>query len=251
MINYSPTEIGVPRLSGGVSTDNADQSASSANHHRRARCGACRRRHVAGRQPCTQQEWVHHAEPGDFLAGHHDAAPASALCCLFSFAGKWPAFEALVSSAALAIASLCVPSDRRRSHPDQPRSRVFRCLPRGRSARAQSRQTPYVGLRRASALLKDQACGRLRLTEPERGHGARPKIGCGRQAAPHRADKNPPGACEQSRPRWEPSAGDQRSRCASHPGRHPLRRQVLNSQTLRSKCQPVLRPNRAASKRLD
>ena len=160
-------------------------------------------------------------------------------------------FEALVSSAALAIASLCVPSGQRRSHPDQPRSRVFRCVPAWPQHGSQSRQRPYVDPRSASALLNDHACGRPRLTEPERGRGARPRIGCGRQAAPYRADKNPPAACEQSRPRWEPSPDDERSRCAKHPGRHPLRRQVLNSQTLRSTCQPVLRPNRAASKRLD
>ena len=63
---------------------------------------------------------------------------------------------------------------------------------RGRSARAQSRQRPYVDPRSASALLNDHACVRPRLTEPERGRGARPRIGCGRQAAPHRADKNRP-----------------------------------------------------------
>ena len=71
-----------------------------------SRC-ACRHRHVAGSEPCTQQEREHHAEPlGTFWLVTVMRRARRRLFCQFAFAGKWSSFQALVSPAALAIASL-------------------------------------------------------------------------------------------------------------------------------------------------
>ena len=128
VLNCSPAENTGSAGFIGASTDNAHQSAISANDHRGVEmCLPASTRGWQGAMHRVRSGSITQ-NPGDFLAGHHNAARVG-VCGQLSFAGKWPAFEALVSSAALAIASFCVSSGHRRSHPDQRRSRVFRCVP--------------------------------------------------------------------------------------------------------------------------
>ena len=187
----------------GASTGNAYPSAISANDHRGSRC-ACRHRHMAGRGPCTEQSGCTTQNPGDFLAGHHNAARVG-VCGQLSFASgrrsklssalpHWPSrrfvshpatAQAILTSVDLGSSAVC---RRGRSAPAQsPNDRTL-----AYGARVRYRTTkPVVGpgsRSRSEDVVRDQeqdVAAKRHLIEPTRIRPERAsKVGRGGSRAP-------------------------------------------------------------------